>query len=81
MSKLPIGFLITMIITLYLFAVPFTQVFVEGRLPTLSRDLGRILVFYVLIPLLLLYLHFFLLVRIPYGRGQRLWRERYAMES
>ncbi|MEM6527832.1 MAG: hypothetical protein AAF653_06030, partial [Chloroflexota bacterium] len=79
MHQLPIGFMITMIITLYLFAVPFTQVFTEGRLPTPSRDLGRILAFYVLIPLLLLYVHFFLLVRFPYGRGQRLWREKEAV--
>lgn len=80
MRKLPVGFFITLIITLYLFAVPFTQVFTEGRLPTLSRDLGRILAFYVFVPLLLLYLHFFVLVRFPYGRGQRLWRTRYATE-
>lgn len=79
MKRLPFGFLITLIITLYLFAVPFTQVFSESRLPTLPRDLGRILSFYVFVPLLLLYLHFYLLVRFPYGRGQRLWREREAV--
>ncbi len=80
MSRLPVGFLITMILTLYLFAVPFTQVFSEGRLPTLPRDLGRILAFYVFVPLILLYTHFFALVRLPYGRGQRLWREKHAGE-
>ncbi len=78
LQVLPIGFLIAMIIILYLFAVPFTQVFTEGRLPQLSRDLGRILVFYVFVPLILLYVHFFLLVRWPYGRGQSRWRERHG---
>lgn len=80
MNRLPVGFLIVLIITLYLFAVPFTQVFTEGRLPTLSRDLGRILAFYLLIPLLLLYLHYLVLVRSPYSRGQRLWREQHAVK-
>jgi hypothetical protein len=75
MRLLPVGFLISMVIVLYLFAIPFTQVFIEGRLPTFSRDLGRILAFYILIPVILLYLHFLPLVRFPYGRGQRLWRE------
>lgn len=74
MRQLPVGFLISMVITLYLFALPFTQVFIEGRLPTLPRDLGRILAFYVFVPLLLLYFHYLLLIRLPYGRGQRLWR-------
>ena len=80
MRSLPVGFLITMIITLYLFAVPFTQVFTESRLPTFSRDLGRILAFYLLLPVILLYLHYLFLVRFPYGRGQRLWREQYAVK-
>ena len=80
MDKLPVGFMIALIITLYLFAVPFTQAFSEGRLPTLSRDLGRILAFYVLIPLLVLYVHYIPFVRLPYGRGQRLWRERHAVK-
>jgi hypothetical protein len=79
MNQVPIGFMITMILTLYLFAVPFTQVFTEGRVPTLSRDLGRILAFYLLIPLLMLYVHFYILVRFPYGRGQRMWREKEAI--
>jgi hypothetical protein len=76
--RLPIGFLIILIITLFLFTVPFTQVLTEGRLPRLPQDLGRILLFNVLIPLLLLYAHYFLLVRLPYGRGQSAWREAQA---
>jgi hypothetical protein len=75
-EKLPNGFLIILIITLYLCAIPFTQVLTEGRLPRLPQDLGRILAFDILIPLVLLYAHYFLLVRIPYGRGQARWRER-----
>lgn len=75
-ARLPVGFLIVLIITLYLFAVPVGQVLTEGRLPQLPQDLGRILAFNVLLPLLLLYLHYFLLVRWPYGRGQSAWRER-----
>jgi hypothetical protein len=75
-TKLPNGFLIVMVIMLYLCAVPFTRVLTSGRLPRLPQDLGAILVFYVLIPLLILYFHYFLLVRIPYGRGQARWRER-----
>ena len=78
MHELPIGLLIILIITLYLFAVPFTQVFTEGRIPTLERDLGRILAYYFLVPLLLLYIHYFVLVRYPYARGQRVWREQQA---
>jgi hypothetical protein len=77
-SRLPIGFLIILVITLFLFAVPFTQVLVEGRLPRLPQDLGRILLFNVLIPLLLLYAHYFLLVRLPFTRGQTIWREAQA---
>jgi hypothetical protein len=73
-SQLPIGFLITLIITLYLFAIPFSQVLVEGRLPRLPQDLGRVLAFNIVIPLVLLYAHYFLLIRLPYGRGQAAWR-------
>lgn len=73
-SRLPIGFLIILIITLYLFAVPFRQVLTEGRLPQLPQDLGRILAFNIIIPLALLYAHYFVLVRIPYRRGQGRWR-------
>jgi hypothetical protein len=75
-AKLPNGFLIVLIITLYLCAIPFTQALTEGRLPRLPQDTGRILAFYVVIPLVLLYAHYLLLVRIPYGRGQTRWRER-----
>lgn len=75
-ERLPIGFLIIMIITLYLFAIPFSQVLTEGRLPQLPQDLGRILAFNVVIPLLLLYMHYFILIRVPYARGQKRWRER-----
>ncbi|MEO0562203.1 MAG: hypothetical protein AAF125_08815 [Chloroflexota bacterium] len=78
MDQLPVGFLISGVIILYMFAIPFTQVFIEGRLPTLSRDLGRILSLYILVPLILLYLHFLPLVRFPYGRGQGRWREQEA---
>ncbi|MBC7810109.1 MAG: hypothetical protein H7175_03130 [Burkholderiales bacterium] len=74
MRTLPLGFLIVLIITLYLFAIPFSQVLTAGRLPQLPQDLGRILAFDVLIPLVLLYLHYFALVRYPYGRGQGRWR-------
>lgn len=74
--QLPIGFLIVLIITLYLFAVPFSQVLTEGRLPELPQDLGRILAFNIVIPLLLLYAHYYVLIRSPYARGQKRWRER-----
>ena len=75
-AKLPVGFLIVLIITLYLFALPFSQVLTEGRLPQLPQDLGRILLFNILIPLVLLYAHYFILIRQPYSRGQNRWRER-----
>jgi hypothetical protein len=77
-AKLPVGFLIILVITLYLFAVPFSQVLAEGRLPQLPQDSGRILLFNILIPLVLLYLHYFLFVRVPYGRGQSRWREAHT---
>lgn len=79
-KKLPIGFLIVLIITLYLFSVSFSLVLIEGRLPRLPQDLGRILAFDVLIPLLLLYFHYFVLVRLPYGRGQSRWRANREIE-
>ncbi|MBL8134060.1 MAG: hypothetical protein JNL42_19515 [Anaerolineae bacterium] len=75
-EKLPVGFLIVLIITLYMFAVPFSQVLTEGRLPELPQDLGRILAYNVVIPLVLLYAHYFVLIRSPYARGQKRWRER-----
>lgn len=74
-DKLPIGFLIVFIITLYLCAIPFNIILTEGRLPQLPQELGRVLAFDVLIPLTILYGHYFLLVRIPYGRGQSRWRQ------
>ena len=77
-AKLPVGFLIILVITLYLFAVPFSQVLTEGRLPQLPQDSGRILLFNILIPLVLLYMHYFIFVRLPYGRGQSRWRESHA---
>ena len=78
-DSLPIGFLIILIITLYLFAIPFTQVLIAGRLPQLQQELGRILTFNVVIPLMLLYGHYFVLVRMPYGRGQNRWRENFSI--
>lgn len=79
-KRMPIGFLIVLIITLYLFALPFSQVITEGRLPQLPQDLGRILAFNVVIPLLLLYSHYFVLIRQPYARGQKRWREQQAVK-
>lgn len=78
LQELPIGFLIILIITLYLCAVPFTQVLIDGRLPRLPQDLGYLLAFNVVIPLLLLYGHYYPLVRFPYSRGQSRWRETYG---
>ena len=77
-DQLPIGLLIIFIITLYLCSIPFSQVLSEGRIPQLPQDLGRILAFDVLIPLVLLYAHYFVLVRIPYGRGQKAWRTQHS---
>jgi hypothetical protein len=65
---------------LYLFALPFSQVITEGRLPQLPQDLGRILAFNVVIPLLLLYSHYFVLIRQPYARGQKRWREQQSQQ-
>lgn len=79
-QQLPLGAMIIFIITLYLCAIPFSQVLVEGRLPRLPQELGRVLAFDVLIPLVLLYAHYWLLVRIPYGRGQSRWRTRTSAE-
>lgn len=79
-SALPIGFTIVLIITLYLFAIPFSQVLTEGRLPQLPQDLGRILAFNIVIPLGLLYGHYFALIRLPYSNGQRRWRERQSRQ-
>lgn len=78
-ARLPIGFLIVLVITLYLFAIPFTQVLTEGELPQLPQDSGRILLYNILIPLVLLYAHYFVFVRLPYSRGQARWRESHAV--
>lgn len=77
-DQLPVGLIIMFIITLYLCSIPFSQVLSDGKLPQLPQDLGRILAFDVLIPLLLLYAHYFILIRFPYGRGQKLWRMQHA---
>ena len=79
-DALPVSSLIVLIITLYLFAIPFSQVLTEGRLPQLPQDLGRILAFNVVIPLALLYAHYFVLIRQPYSGGQRLWRTRQSRQ-
>lgn len=78
-NRLPVSMLIVFIIVLYLCAIPFSLVLTQGRLPQLSQDLGRILAFDILIPLVLLYVHYFLLVRIPYSRGQASWRKRQGL--
>ncbi|QPC81851.1 hypothetical protein G4Y79_19495 [Phototrophicus methaneseepsis] len=79
-DKLPVGLLILFIIALYLCAIPFSQVLTEGRLPQLPQELGRLLAFDILIPLILLYAHFYPFVRIPYGYGQARWREQYSKQ-
>jgi hypothetical protein len=79
-DRLPITLIIMFIITLYLAAIPFSQVLSSGRIPDFRRDLGYILAFDVLIPLVLFYVHYYLLIRIPYGRGQNRWRSQYAAE-
>ena len=53
---------------------------ISGRIPNIQQDLGYILAFDVLIPLVLFYTHYYLLIRLPYGRGQARWREQYAVE-
>jgi NADH:ubiquinone oxidoreductase subunit 5 (subunit L)/multisubunit Na+/H+ antiporter MnhA subunit len=79
-NRLPITLLVIFIITLYLAAIPFGQTLMQGRIWNLQQDLGFILAFNVLIPLLLLYAHYFVLIRLPYGRGQSRWRKRHAEE-
>lgn len=78
MAVLPTGLVLIFIITLYLCAVPFTQVLIDRRLPRLPQDLGYLLAFNVVIPLLLLYGHYFPFVRFPYSRGQKRWRETHG---
>ncbi len=79
-ERLPITLLIVLIITLYLGAIPFSRVLSEGRIPRLPQELGYVLAFNVLIPLILLYAHYFVLIRIPYGQGQSRWRKQRAVE-
>lgn len=79
-DRLPITLIVIFIITLYLAAIPFSEVLTTGRVPDLRRDLGYILAFDVLIPLVLFYTHYYLLIRFPYGRGQNRWRVQYARE-
>jgi hypothetical protein len=77
-ERLPITPLIIFIITLYLAAIPFSQVLTSGEILSVRENLGFILAFDILIPLILLYAHYFVLVRLPYGRGQSRWRTREA---
>ncbi len=79
-DRLPLTLIMMFIITLYLAAIPFSQVLISGRIPNIQQDLGYILAFDVLIPLVLFYTHYYLLIRLPYGRGQARWREQYALE-
>ena len=79
-DRLPLTLIMMFIITLYLAAIPFSQVLISGRIPNIQQDLGYILAFDVLIPLVLFYTHYYLLIRLPYGRGQARWREQYAVE-
>lgn len=79
-DRLPLTLLVMFIITLYMAAIPFSEVLTSGRIPDIQQDLGYILAFNVLIPLVLFYTHYYLLVRLPYGRGQARWREKFAVE-
>ena len=78
-DRLPLTLIIMFIITLYLAAIPFSQVLTSGRIPGFEQDLGYILAFDVLIPLVLFYAHYYLLIRLPYGIGQTRWREYHAV--
>lgn len=77
-DRLPITMIIIFIITLYLAAIPFGQVLIEGRVPQLPQEFGYVLVFNILIPLVLLYGHYAVFVRFPYRIGQTRWRESYG---
>jgi hypothetical protein len=79
-NKLPITLLIIFIITLYLAAIPFSEVLASGTIPSVRQNLGYILAFDVLIPLILLYLHYFVFIRIPYGLGQSRWRRQQTQK-
>lgn len=79
-DRLPLTLIMMFIITLYLAAIPFSQVLSSGDIPNFQQDLGYILAFDVLIPLVLFYAHYYLLIRLPYGRGQSNWRTEHALE-
>jgi hypothetical protein len=79
-ERLPITLLIIFIITLYLAAIPFSETLASGELSSRYFNLGFILAYDVLIPLILLYVHYFLFIRLPYGYGQSLWRRQHARE-
>lgn len=79
-NRLPITLLIIFIITLYLAAIPFSQVLASGTILSVRRNLGFILAFDVLIPLILLYAHYFVFIRIPYGLGQSRWRKQHTQK-
>jgi len=79
-DRLPLTLIMMFIITLYLAAIPFSQVLSSGDIPNFQQDLGYILAFDVLIPLVLFYAHYYLLIRLPYGRGQSRWRIEHAVE-
>lgn len=78
-ERLPLTLIIMFVITLYLAAIPFSQVLTSGKIPNFEQDLGYILAFDVLIPLVLFYAHYYLLIRLPYGLGQARWREQHAV--
>lgn len=78
-DRLPLTLIIMFVITLYLAAIPFSQVLTSGRIPNFEQDLGYILAFDVLIPLVLFYAHYYLLIRLPYGLGQTRWRDQHAV--
>jgi hypothetical protein len=77
-ERLPITLLIIFIITLYLAAIPFSETLASGELTSRHFNLGFILAYDVLIPLILLYAHYFLFIRLPYGYGQSRWRRQHA---
>lgn len=79
-ERLPLSLLLMFVITLYMAAIPFSQVLSSGDLPQLPQDLGYILAFNVLIPLILLLFHYYLFIRFPYGFGQSRWRKNYALQ-
>ncbi|MEO1163688.1 MAG: hypothetical protein AAFV98_07900 [Chloroflexota bacterium] len=79
-DRLPVTLIVIFIITLYLAVIPFSEVLVSGSIPDLQSDLGYILAFNVLIPLVLFYGHYYLLIRFPYGRGQTRWRVQHGAE-